>query len=52
MEQKTYTREALLNSKRFARYQRDFLGAVLCRPEYTMAEAEKAVRAYFGRSDR
>lgn len=44
---KKYTREALLRSKRFAGYQKDFLAAVLCKPEYTIAEAEKAVKAFF-----
>lgn len=47
--QKRYTREALLHSRRFARYQRDFLRAVLHKPEYTMAEAERAVKAFFGK---
>ena len=44
---KKYTREALLRSKRFAGYQKDFLAAVLCKSEYTIAEAEKAVKAFF-----
>ena len=46
---KTYTREALLRSKRYAGYQKDFLAAVLCKPEYTLAEADKAVKAFFGK---
>lgn len=46
---KTYTREALLRSKRYAGYQKDFLAAVLCKPEYTIAEADKAVKAFFGK---
>lgn len=46
---KTYTREALLHSKRYAGYQKDFLAAVLCKPEYTIAEADKAVKAFFGK---
>lgn len=46
---KTFAREALLRDKRFARYQPDFLRAVLRKPEYTLAEAEKAVRTFFGK---
>lgn len=48
MANKTYTREALLQSRRFAGYQRDFLAAILHKPVYTWAEAEKAVAAFFG----
>ncbi len=46
---KKYTREAILKDKRFAGYQRDFLAAVLKEPEYTIAEAEKAVKEFFER---
>lgn len=46
---KKYTREALLKSKRYAGYQKDFLAAVLKEPHYTLAEADKAVRAFFGK---
>lgn len=46
-KQKKYTREALLKSKRFAGYQKDFLGAVLSKPEYTLAEATRVVKAFF-----
>ncbi len=46
---KKYTREALLKSKRYAGYQKDFLAAVLKEPYYTLAEADKAVRAFFGK---
>ena len=46
---KKYTREALLRSKKFSGYQRDFLAVVLNKPEYTMKEAEKAVKAFFGK---
>lgn len=42
-----YTREALLKSKRYQKFQKDFLAAVLCKPEYTLAEADKAVKAFF-----
>lgn len=47
MRQKKYTREALLKSKRFSCYQRDFLGVILSKPEYTLAEATKVVKAFF-----
>ena len=47
MKQKKYTREALLKSKRFSAYQKDFLGVVLSKPEYTLAEATKVVKAFF-----
>lgn len=46
---RTYTREALLKSERFAAYQKDFLGAVLKKPAYTLDEAERAVRGFFGK---
>lgn len=46
---KKYTRQALLKSKRYAGYQQDFLEAVLSKPEYTIAEADKAVKAFFGK---
>lgn len=46
---KSYPREALLKSKKFSGYQRDFLAAVLKKPEYTMKEAEKAVNDFFGK---
>lgn len=44
---KKYRREVLLRDPRFARYQKDFLGVVLSKSEYTIAEAEKAVKAFF-----
>jgi len=46
---KRYTREALLKDKRFSGCQQDFLAAVLHQPEYTIAQAEKAVKAFFER---
>lgn len=49
MSEKKYTREALLKSKAFSRYQKDFLAAILCEDFYTMAEAKKAVKAFFGK---
>lgn len=52
MAAKKYTREALLASPRYKKYQKDFLSAVLKKPAYTLAEADKAVKSYFGkRSD-
>lgn len=47
--EKTYSKEALLKSKRFSRYQKDFLAAVLSEPEYTTTEAEKVVKKFFGK---
>lgn len=44
---KKYRREALLKDRRFAKYQQDFLAVVLHKEEYTLAEAEKAVKAFF-----
>lgn len=46
---KKYTREALLRSKRYSGYQKDFLAAVLKEPEYTLTEADKAVKEFFGK---
>ena len=37
---------------RFAKYQQDFLGAVLRKSEYTIAEAERAVKAFFKDKER
>ena len=47
MAAKKYRREALLKSPEFARYQRDFLGVVHWKDEYTMAEAVRTVKAFF-----
>lgn len=47
MAAKKYTRDALLRDPEFQKYQRDFLAAVLNKPEYTLAEARKAVKAFF-----
>lgn len=44
-----YTRQALLRSPEFARYQQDFLSAVLSSPSYTVAEAKQALRKFFGK---
>ena len=47
MKAKKYRREILLKAHRYAKYQQDFLGVVLCKSEYTIAEAHKAVKAFF-----
>ena len=44
---KKYSREALLKSERFAQYQQDFLAVILRKPEYTLAEATRVVKAFF-----
>ena len=45
--QRRYTREALLNSRRYAGWQQDFLRAVLHKETYTIPEAERALREFF-----
>lgn len=45
-----FKREVLLKDPRFAKYQQDFLGVVLCKPEYTLYEAMKTVKNFFERS--
>ena len=47
-KQQKHTREALLKSKRFSHVQPDFLAAILKEPEYTIAAAEAAVKAFYG----
>ena len=47
MTTKKYTREALLKSKEFSGYQRDFLGVLLKKPEYTLQEARKIVKDFY-----
>lgn len=44
---KKYTREAILRSPRFSGYQPDFLAAILKKTQYTIAEAEESVKAFF-----
>ena len=39
--------EMLIQSKRFEQYHADFLRALLPKEQYTMAEAEAIVKAYF-----
>lgn len=47
MRNKKFTREVILRAPQFAKYQPDFLGVILDRPEYTIAEARKIAEAYF-----
>lgn len=49
MSKKKYPREVLLKSKAFSHYQKDFLAAILSAEFYTMEEAQKAVKAFFGK---
>ncbi len=44
---KKFTRDVLINSKLFLKYQNDFLSAILTKEEYTIAEAKKIVEAFF-----
>jgi len=44
-----YPREALITSKRYLdRYNKYFLQALLKKPTYTLAEADKIIEDYFG----
>ena len=52
MKAKKYRREILLKAHCYAKYQQDFLGVVLCKSEYTIAEADKAVKAFFKDKER
>ena len=52
MKAKKSRREILLKAHRYAKYQQDFLGAVLRKSEYTIAEAERAVKAFFKDKER
>ena len=45
---KKYTREALLSSKAFSMYQKDFLSVLLPGESYTLEEAQKIVDGFFG----
>lgn len=42
-----YKREVILKSKEFAKYQPDFLRALLTKDWYTLTEARKIVKAFF-----
>lgn len=46
-----YTREAILASKELEGYQKDFLSAILTKPEYTIAEAVKIASSFFGKKE-
>lgn len=52
MSAKKFKREVLLKDPRFSQYQKDFLGVVLSKPDYTIAEAVKAVKAFFKDKER
>lgn len=45
-EQKKYATEVLLCSKALSRYQQDFAGALLVKPEYTIEEAKETLNNY------
>lgn len=47
MAQKKLRTEAILNSKQFAGYQKDFLKILLKKDEYTLAEAKRIAEAFF-----
>ena len=47
--EKRYTPRALIKGGRYAGYQKDFLAVILTKPLYTLAEADKAVREFFGK---
>ena len=47
MAAKKYSREALLRSKEFSGYQKDFLGVLLRKPEYTLQEARRIVKEFY-----
>ena len=42
-----YKTEVLLKAKEFAKYQPDFLRALLKKDEYTLTEARKIVKKFF-----
>jgi hypothetical protein len=44
---KRYSREAILQDKRFSQYQSDFLKVLLHKPYYSLAEAKKIAEAFF-----
>lgn len=47
-----YKREAILKSKEFAKYQPDFLRALLTKDWYTLPEARKTVKSFFEKEDK
>ncbi len=46
---KKYKREVLLKDRRFAKFQKDFLAAILTEEEYTVEDALAKARAFFER---
>ena len=48
---KKYRREVLLGDRRFAKYQKDFLAAVLTDEAYTINDALTKVNAFFERGE-
>ena len=46
---KKYRRDVILNDSRFAKYQKDFLAAILTEDEYTTDDALAKARAFFER---
>ena len=52
MSAKKFKREVLLRAPRFAKYQQDCPEEVLRKSEYTIAEAERAVKAFFKDKER
>lgn len=46
--EKKYTREALLESKAFSMYQKDFLAVLLKKDSYTLSEAREIIDGFFG----
>lgn len=47
-----YKREVILKSKEFAKYQPDFLRALLTKDWYTLLEARKIVKNFFEKEDK
>ena len=47
-----FKREILLKDPRFANYQKDFLGVLFCKPEYSLWEAMKIVKKFFEGSEK
>lgn len=46
---KKFRREVILKDPRFAKYQKDFLAAILTDDEYTLDDALAKARAFFER---
>ena len=50
-EEKKYSTEKLLKSRRLAAYQPDFARVILTEPEYSVEEARAALEAVLGRGN-